>query len=192
MNAYLEITLLPSNDIGHNFLWEKLYKQIHIGLVDRQLPNGLSAIGVSFPEYDAEKNTLGTKLRLFAQDKKTLEHLDIKKWLRYLLSYVHIADVRDVPGNITNYIRFKRKQSKSSTERLARRKANRENITLEQAIQLLNSRKDRLITAPFIKIKSSSSEHDFRLFIVKEKVSEQIYDGFSCYGLSATATIPDF
>ena len=57
---------------------------------------------------------------------------------------------------------------------------------------VMNQWKESKQSWDFIKIKSSSSEHDFRLFIVKEKVSEQIYDGFSCYGLSATATIPDF
>lgn len=192
MNAYLDITLLPGADIDENFLLEKAYRQIHLGLADIQMPNGSSPIGISFPEYNAEKSQLGTKLRLFAHDKNTIENFNAKKWLHCLSDYVHITSVRDVPANITSYIRFKRKQSKSSTERLARRKAKREGIEFEQAFQVLESRKEILITSPFIKVSSSSSGQNFRLFIIKEDASEQINDGFSCYGLSAKSTIPDF
>ena len=192
MNVYLDITLLPGADIDHNFLLEKVYRQIHLGLADIQTLNGSSAIGVSFPEYNAEKYQLGTKLRLFAQDKNIIENFNAKKWLSRLSDYVHITGVRDVPGNITSYIRFKRKQSKSSTERLARRKAKREGIEFDQAFQLLQGRKEILIKSPFIKVASSSSGQSFRLFIIKEHASEQINDGFSCYGLSAKSTIPDF
>ena len=192
MKVYLEITLLPGADIDLNFLLEKVYRQIHLGLADIQTPNGSSAIGVSFPEYNAEKYQLGTKLRLFAQDKNMIENFNAKKWLTCLSDYVHITGVRDVPGNITNYIRFKRKQSKSSTGRLARRKAKREGIEFDQAFQLLHSREEILIKSPFIKMVSSSSGQNFRLFIIKEHAAEQINEGFSCYGLSAKSTIPDF
>lgn len=192
MTVYLDITLLPGADIDHNFLLEKVYKQIHLGLADIKMPNGLSAIGVSFPEYNAEKYELGAKLRLFAQDKHIIENFSAKKWLSRLSDYVHITSVRDVPSNITSYIRFKRKQSKSCTERLARRKAKREGIEFDEAFQLLQSRKEILLKAPFIKVASCSSEQCFRLFIIKEHASEQINAGFSCYGLSAKSTIPDF
>lgn len=192
MNYYLDITLLPGAEIGVNFLMEKVYKQIHIGLTDTQMPNGSSAIGISFPEYNAEKYQLGTKVRLFAQDKQIIENFNAKKWLSRLSDYVHITSVRDVPTNLTNYVRFKRKQSKSNTERLARRKAKREGIEYDKAFKLLQSRKEILIKSPFIKMASCSSEQSFRLYIIKEHACEQINEGFSCYGLSAISTLPDF
>lgn len=192
MNVYLDITLLPGADISHNFLWEKLYKQIHLGLAETKMPNGLSPIGLAFPEYNAEKHQLGTKLRVFANDKKILENFNAKKWLHCLSDYTHITGIRDVPSNVTNYIRFKRMQSKSNTERLARRKAKREAIDFDQAMQLLQNRKEMLINSPFINVTSSSSREKFKLFISKEHSFELINAGFSCYGLSATSTIPDF
>lgn len=192
MNVYLDITLLPSGDIETNFLLEKVYQQIHLRLVNLKIPNGSSAIGVSFPNYNAEKCQLGTQLRLFAESVQILENFNAKKCLSCLSDYVHITSIRDVPSNVTSYIRFKRKQSKSNTERLARRKAIRENIELEQACQLLKNRKDILINLPFVRIVSSSSKQSFRLFIMQERVSEQINDGFSCYGLSASSTVPYF
>ena len=192
MNVYVEITLLPGADIGHHFLWEKVYQQIHLGLADTQMSNGLSAIGIAFPEYNAEQYQLGTKLRLFAQDQKMLENFNAKKWLNRLTDYVHITSIRNVPSNVTSYVRYKRQQSKSNIERLARRKAKRERIEFEQALQLLKGRKEILIKAPFIKISSSSSGQNFQIFIMKEHASERINNGFSCYGLSTTSTIPNF
>jgi CRISPR-associated endonuclease Csy4 len=75
---------------------------------------------------------------------------------------------------------------------MARRKAKREDIDFDQAFQLLQSRKEILIESPFIKVASGSSGQRFKLFIIKEHASEQIKEGFSCYGLSAKSTIPDF
>ncbi len=192
MNVYLDITLIPGADISQYFLWKKVYKQIHFGLVEMKMSNGLSPIGVGFPEYSIEPYKLGSKLRLFANDKAVLENFDARKWLSSLSDYIHITSIRDVPKNISSYIRFKRKQSKSSLERLARRKAKYEAISLEHALELLKNRKEQFIISPFIKISSNSSGESFRLFIIKEVADELINNGFSCYGLSATSTLPDF
>ena len=192
MKAYLDITLLPGADISQHFLWGKAYKQIHLGMVDKKMLNGLSPFGIAFPEYNADACCLGMKLRLFAEDKMTLESFNTKQWLNCLCDYVHITSIRDVPKNIANYSRYKRKQSKSSLERLARRKAKHEAISFEQALESLKNRKENLLEAPFIKITSNSSGENFRIFIIKETTNELINDGFSCYGLSATSTLPDF
>lgn len=179
-------------DIDIHFLWEKVYKMIHLGLVETKMPNGLSSIGLTFPEYDIEKCQLGAKLRVFAMEKRMLEKFNAQKWLNNLSDYTHITGIRDVPGNITSYVRFKRKQSKSNTERLARRKVKREGIDLEKAMQLLKNHKETLISAPFIKISSISSENVFKIFICKEPSEKLINNAFSCYGLSSESTLPDF
>lgn len=192
MKAYQDITLLPGADIGQYFLWGKIYPRIHMGLVDNQLMNGLSSIGLAFPEYHAELNQLGTKLRLFAPEKEVLERFNAKRWLNFLSDYIHVTGIRDVPSAIAQYSRFKRKQSKSSMERLARRKAKYELIEFDQALQSLKNKKEVFVNAPFIQMSSRSSGKSFRLFIIKESGLDRINVGFSCYGLSAISTIPDF
>lgn len=87
MKFYIEITLLPGVDIGINFLWAKLYQQIHLALVDMNDGKGSVPVGVAFPQYDTDKNRLGNKLRLFASSESDLIKLDIKKWLNRLLDY---------------------------------------------------------------------------------------------------------
>jgi CRISPR-associated endonuclease Csy4 len=192
MNVYIDITLIPGSDIGRYFLWEKVYKQIHLRLADIKMPNGLSAIGIAFPEYDTEQHELGVKLRLFAQDNDILENFNAKKCLKNLTDYTHITSIRSIPSKIKGYVRYKRQQFKSNTERLARRKARREEIKFEQALEQLKDRKESFTKAPYIRTSSISSGQNFRIFILKEQISEQIQDGFNCYGLSATSTVPDF
>lgn len=192
MNVYQDISLLPGADISLHFLWEKVYKQIHLGLVDIQMPDGSSPIGIAFPEYDIKQCQLGAKLRLFSPSQSVLENFNAKRRLNCLNDYVHITSIRDVPGKITSYIRYKRKQSKSCSERLARRKAKRENIKFEEALQLLNNRQIVFLKIPFIKISSGSSGKNFCIFITQENTLESISNGFSCYGLSPTSTLPNF
>ncbi|WP_298623865.1 type I-F CRISPR-associated endoribonuclease Cas6/Csy4 [uncultured Legionella sp.] len=192
MNVYQDITLLPMADIDIHFLWEKVYQMIHLGLVETKMPNGLSPIGLTFPGYGIEPCQLGTKLRVFAMEKQMLEKFNAQKRLNKLSDYTHVTGIRDVPGNISSYVRFKRKQSKSNTERLARRKAKRELIDFENAMKLLKDHKEILISAPFIKVSSISTKNTFKLFICKESSAELINNAFSCYGLSSESTLPDF
>ncbi|USQ12976.1 type I-F CRISPR-associated endoribonuclease Cas6/Csy4 [Legionella lytica] len=192
MNVYQDITLLPMADIDIDFLWGKVYQKIHLGLVETKMPNGLSSIGLAFPEYDIENCQLGSKLRVFAMEKRILEKFHAEKWLNNLSDYTHITGIREVPRNITNYVRFKRKQSKSNTERLARRKAKREAIDFEDAMQVLKNHKEKMINAPYVKISSLSSGNEYKLFICKEPSEELLSKSFSCYGLSAESSLPDF
>ena len=192
MNVYIDITLLPGVDIGHNYLLEKVYRQIHIGLVDTQTTEDISTIGIAFPEYNAGKYQLGSKLRLFCHDKLTLENFNVQKRLNRLADYVHVTDIRNVPDNVTSYKRYKRQQSKSSLERMARRKAKRSGINFEEALNQLKAHKETFLKLPFINVSSISSGHNFRLFIAEESSKGQIDEMFSCYGLSAKSSLPDF
>lgn len=112
MNYYQEITLLPDVDISLGFLWQKVFQQVHIALVDNKVAANQSAVAISFPDYRKTNFPLGSKLRLFADDKATLETLGIEKWLNRLDDYVHIKGIRSVPNEVS-YVSFARKQVKS-------------------------------------------------------------------------------
>ena len=192
MNYYIEITLIPSADIGIHFIMEKAFHQIHLGLVKMQTLAGTVPIGMSFPEYDSGKNLLGSKIRLFAATEIDLEKLDALKCLGSLTDYVHATGIRVVPENVSSYANFSRQQPKSSNIRMARRKAKRESIEFEQALQILGEYKEQRVKTPFINMSSQSSEQRFRLFILRRDADELINDGFSCYGLSSKSTVPAF
>lgn len=192
MNVYREITLMPQPDIALNFLWEKVFQQIHLGLVEMQDKNGTVPIGISLPEYMTEGSPLGSKLRLFALSKDTFEKLNVNERMSRLADYVHLTGIRDVPGNIKTFSCFKRQQLKTNIERLARRKAKRHNISIEQAIEELDGFKDELVKTPFINMQSLSTGKRFRLFIQKEVSDVSKNEGFSTYGLSHVSTVPEF
>ena len=198
MRNYIEITLLPDVYITLNFLWEKVYQQLHLALVEIQDSDKTVRVGVAFPEYrcDTEKNAyqLGSKVRLFSPIRETLEAVNINQWLLRLSNYVHISSIRNVPGKNQSYTIFKRSQPKNNNHKMAKRKAQREGISLEQALSYFKGRKEQYSLAPFVRIKSMSSNNQYRLIILQEKVNENHQKGiFSTYGLSKNgSTVPLF
>lgn len=211
MNQYIEITLLPNPDLNLFSLWSKVFQQIHLGLVElqeEQVP-----IGVSFPEYviGEKYSVLGSKCRLFARDDATLARFDAGKWLARLSDYVHCTSIRPVPEKILGYATYQRQQPKTSKERLARRYAKRHGLGVAEALQTTIDLADKAtpnagykmqfrycdmppkaIVTPFIRLKSLSSEQTFCLWIKKTLVAEASEEGFSRYGLSPKATVPEF
>ncbi len=191
MKHYIELTLLPNSEIPIYFIWEKLYQQLHLALVEVQDDNGQVAIGVSFPGYDGKGYQLGCKLRLFAKTKQELKQLNLGKWLARLTDYVHITSIKDVPDGC-GFGLFKRVQPKSSTARLARRKAKREGISVEQAMAKLAGHKEQTSKLPFVHIRSLNSDKRYRLMICYSATYQSNAGTFSTYGLSPTSTVPVF
>lgn len=126
MNAYLDITLLPSGDIGHYFLWEKVFQQIHLGFVEIQNMNSRVAIGIALPGYSQEKCRLGDKLRLLAENETVLANFNAAKRLQRMDDYVHLTRIREVPASVSGYACYQRRQAKPTREQLAKRKSRRE------------------------------------------------------------------
>ena len=215
MKFYLEITLLPNPEVGVNFLWSKVFQQIHLGLVEIQDDQGQVLIGLSFPEYviGDKYSLLGSKLRLFANDEAMLNQFDAVKWLARLSDYVHCTSIRPVPEKIVGYAIYQREQPKTNPERLARRYAKRHGVDFDTALNGLVDLKStekplnadfkiqfrycemtkKNISSPFIRLKSMSSEQVFCLWIKKILVDTQSSATyFSSYGLSSISTVPDF
>ncbi|MBL4584546.1 MAG: type I-F CRISPR-associated endoribonuclease Cas6/Csy4 [Pseudomonadales bacterium] len=192
MKYYLDITLLPDTEANIGFIWQKVYSQVHLALVDKKLPNGQSAIAVSFPDYGAGAFPLGNKLRLFAATSEKLERLNLDEWLNRLRDYTHYTSIKEVPSSVEQHVRFRRVQFDTNIERLARRRAKRKNESMETALAHYSGFKDRQSKLPFVNIQSLSKGERFRLFIEREFLSQPVVGGFSCYGLSTAATVPWF
>ncbi len=194
MKFYLEIRLLASPEIPLHFLWEKVFQQIHLGLVEKQDEQGRVPIGLSFPDYvTGEKfSLLGGKLRLLAKDEATLSQFNANKWLSRLSDYVHCTSIRPVPEKLTGHAIYQREHSKTNKERLARRYAKRHNVDYDSALRCYTSMSHLTITTPFIRLKSLSSDKAFCLWIKKTMVAEPSGTTFSSYGLSSEATVPEF
>jgi len=169
-------------------------------------------IGLSLPEYKMGERfgILGGKLRLFAPDETALAQFDAVKWLSRLSDYVHCTGIRTVPEKLAGHATYKRVQPKTNPERLARRYAKRHGIGLDSAMNgTVNLRAEGGgaghptafrycdmpkpdLGLPYIRHKSLSGGQSFCLWIEKTTAEQPIVGGFSCYGLSATATVPEF
>jgi len=192
MNYYQEIALLPNADINLYFIWQKLYQQIHLALVENKTAGNASAIGVGFSEYNADKYSFGTKLRLFSEDKKSLEQMHFEKWFNRLRDYVHLSHIKPVPEKLAAHACFKHIKLKGNKEKLARRRAKRKGETLQQALAHFEDFEKQRSKLPYINMTSQTNGQRFRLFIEKQ-VMEQPQSGlYSCYGLSNTTTVPLF
>ena len=199
MKWYIDLTLLPDSEIPIYFLWEKVYQQLHLALVEQQ-GNEKSKVGVSFPKYSRSGKTLSDKLRLLALSETDLQALDLDTYFSRLEDYVHKTSIKEIPvDKITGYAFFKREQVKGNVERLARRRAKRLDINYEEALNFYINDKKRKQTnkswtdAPFIYLYSQTSKQRFPLFIVKEETA-QIPDRaeFGSYGLSQSCSVPIF
>jgi len=193
MKCFIEITLLPSNEIPLYFLWEKTYQQLHLALVETQDANKQVKVGVSFPEYNEQRFHLGSKIRLLAPSASDLEAVNINKWLSRLSDYIHITSIRDVPDKIEGYAHYSRVNKRKSNVEKAKSNAERLGIPYKQALEKLEGRNEELSKAPFIHMKSLSTGQRFRLLIALERTSDnQSEQRFSTYGLSSTSSVPLF
>ena len=192
MKYFRELTLLLQEDVDLYFIWQKLYQQIHLALVENKTARNVSAIGLAFPEYNADRYSLGTKLRLFAGDEESLEQMHFEKWFNRLSDYVHLSHIKPVPEKLAGHACFKHIKLKGNKEKLARRRAKRKGETLQQALSHFENFEEKRSNLPYINMTSQTNGQRFRLFIEK-KAMEQPQSGlYSCYGLSNTTTVPLF
>jgi CRISPR-associated endonuclease Csy4 len=212
MKYYLEITLLPNEEIPIYFLWSKMFQQIHLGLVETQRGDNQRSIAVSFPGYVANDQfiTLCSKLRLFSPDLDTLVRFDAPQRLARLSDYVHCTSIRPVPDKLTGYAIYRRERPKTNPDRLARRYAKRHGLDLETALNITVELKAPVgdaayptkfryadmtvpsVALPFIRLQSLSGGQTFCLWIAKSDVGAPVAGSFSAYGLSSVATVPEF
>lgn len=212
MNYYQDIILLPDADISLGFLWQNVFQQVHIALVEHKVDTNKSTVAVGFPDYRLAQSPLGCKLRLFAKEQAPLDKLAIRQWLERLEDYVHIEGIKTVPRDVT-YVSFVRKQVKSP-ERIERDMQQKATLWANQSgkplaeclAELEKSKPAAQCHLPFIylhsqqtKRRSPEKSSKFPLFIEMHKQSTALNGHFNCYGLSTKsnelsglATVPHF
>lgn len=197
MKYYLDITLLPEADITLGFIWQKVYQQIHIALVDNKVGENESAIAVAFPHYGEQAFPLGNKLRLLAGEESQLATLNINRWLNRFEDFVHIKSIKPVPEQST-HVCFVRQHVKGE-ERIekdmlskAKHWSEKSGQPLAVCLSELEKSKPKVdFSLPFIWLESQETKQrnvggssKFPLFIKKLDVDHQQAGVFNCYGLS--------
>jgi len=195
MKYYIDIKLESDTEISLGFIWGKVYSQLHLAMVNQKNSEGMCKVGFSFPKY-GKSFPLGDILRLFAPTKEEFELLNVEEHFKRFSDYVLISEVKEIPANIETYVTFSRKQFKSNAERLVRRQAKRQGISLEKARENYKNFdekkeiKDNKL--PYVNMNSLSNQNKMKVFIdknIKEKATEGL---FTSYGLSRISTVPWF
>jgi CRISPR-associated endonuclease Csy4 len=200
MKYYFDITLLPNADANLGFLWQKVFQQVHIALVDNKVGDNESAIALSIVDYGDKDFPLGSKLRLLAGSEDTLVKLDIHQWLKRLSDYCYIKPIKKVPDDIRQYARFKRKPVKSIEKKAKRRAEHLNKPYAEVLAYLIKEGKTTKCELPYINVESQDTKKrveqgvspQFLLFIERSLFEVPASGKFDCYGLSKTATVPWF
>lgn len=212
MNYYQDITLIPDPDIALGFLWQKVFQQVHIALVDNKVAPQYSAIAVAFPDYGSSGFPLGKKLRLLAPEKILLDKLNVIEWLSRFSDYVHIKSIQQVPEK-TIPVCFIRQHVKGAArinndmQNKAHRWSQKTGKSLDECMtQLEKSKPLPGSDWPYIWLESQQTKQrvnaensKFPLFIKRLEMKGTQSGFFSCYGLSQLspdlskiATVPHF
>lgn len=187
MDAYLEIRLLPDPEFPVSFLMGALYGKLHRALVTLDS----SQIGVSFPGYSQSPRSMGDRLRLHGT-QAALSQLMRQSWLKGMSDHIQSSDILPIPESV-QYRTISRRQFKTSSERLRRRRMKRKGETWEQAAAAIPDTAEHKPDLPYIHLRSKSTEQSFTLFIEQGELKGQpTHAEFNTYGLSRQATIPWF
>lgn len=187
LSHYIELRLRPDPEIAATHLLAAIYTRLHRALAAQ----GTTNIAVTFPDYSAERHTLGQRLRLHSTEA-ALKNWEIGNWLGSLCDHVSASKVLLVPAD-AQHRTLRRVQVKSNPERLRRRLMKHQQLSEEQAKTRIPDSVARTTHLPFLQLTSSSTAQQFKLFLaLGVKQDEAQTACFNTYGLSNTATVPWF
>jgi len=188
MDHHQDLQILPDPEFGTSMLMNALFAKIHRAFVN--LEN--TAIGISFPNMDISKPSLGNILRLHGNAENLLR-LQEEDWQSGMRDHLQIKAISPIPES-TQHCRVKRVQIKSSAARLRKRYCSRHpGVTMKDAEELIPDSTEKRLHLPYLQLKSKSTGQCFRLFLDHDTQLSQASSGeFNNYGLSNTATVPWF
>lgn len=144
MDAYLDIRLLPDPEFMPTTLMNALFSKLHRGLV----AHGRADIGVSFPDIEQRRRSLGELLRLHGS-KAALGNLMALDWIVGMRDHATVSAIMDVPTDAKPRV-VRRVQAKSSPERQRRRLVARKCINAEQAMQAIPDHTAETLNLPYV------------------------------------------
>lgn len=176
---YIELLITPKGDVGTKIAWKHVFTKVHLALV-----NGDRKVGISLPDYN--NRNIGVRLRLIANNAKSLEDLDLN--LRTLQDYVEASDIHPVPA-FNKYEKYYRVNGFPIGAKV-RRRMRRHNETLEQAYAVLKNKKKPWL--PGIPVMSLSTGEKMVLLVARDQAENEGDMTFNTYGLSKTNGVPVF
>lgn len=186
MDRYLDIRILPDPEFPTSQLMNALFAKLHRCLAKL----GSEDLGVSFPEVDEERPTLGPVLRLHGSEA-AFSTLLAQPWLVGMRDHIQLSAVSPVPAQV-KYRRVRRVQAKSNPDRIRRRQMKRHGWTEDEARRRIPDTIRETLSLPYLSLESRSTGHRFHIFLRHEPAEAPSPGPFNAYGLSNIATVPWF
>lgn len=202
MNYYLDLTLLPDEEVPIFFIRNKVYAKLHKAIFDLSTSN----IGASFPNLkkakksDKNKMNFGEIIRIHSTQDR-LNKLQNLNWLGGLSGYCKVGDILPVPDKIKGHQAISRIRQNMSLAKMQKK------ITHQKAKGYLKTGDDinayekqykaemfkTGLDNPYLELQSTSTNNKYRLYINFGALQKQLTVGkFNHFGLSKTATVPIF
>ncbi len=183
MDYYLDIKIVPDEEVPVYFIRNKIYTKFHKGLFTLKSTD----IGISFPNY---KIKLGNIIRLHSIENNLMKLQDID-WIGSLSSYCEVSAIQEIPAKVS-YRTISRIQS-NMTEAKLRRLIKRGSISSDNIKQYKAKMLQQGLDNPYLELESTSNGHKHRRYLSFSKCTDSSVSGkFDHFGLSKTATIPWF
>jgi CRISPR-associated endonuclease Csy4 len=183
MDYYLDIKIVPDEEVPIYFIRNKVYAKFHKALFSLNSTD----IGISFPKY---KVKLGNVIRLHGTEN-SLQKLQDKNWLGGLSGYCDISSIQAIPDEVV-YRTISRKQS-NMTEAKLRRLIQRGSISQDEVKGYKAKMFQQSLDNPYLELESTSNGHKHRRYLAFGESSKSMTLGeFDFFGLSKTASIPWF
>ena len=184
---HIDLRVVPDPETSAPQLLGALYDRLHLALVERRC----DGIGVSFPGYSLNPHAIGNVLRLHGSEAELRQLMGVD-WLKGVRDHVSASDLVTAPVDVPHRS-VRRKQFKTSAERLRRRRMKRKGETAEQAARAIPPSVERNPDLPYLRVHSRSTGQPYCMFIQLGPASAAPVSGiFNSYGLSNKATIPWF
>jgi len=183
VDFYIDVRILPDEEMRENVLLNKVYTKLHKALHTIES----TSVGVSFPKH---KVTLGKVLRVHGSEGD-LRVIDEMKWLGGLVGYCDVSEILTVPVD-AKYQVVSRKQSSMSQAKL-RRLVKRQSLGDSDVKRYKAKMFTKGLDESYLELSSTSNGHFYRRYLSFGEIQDKPVDGkFDSFGLSKQATVPVF
>ncbi|OCG07840.1 type I-F CRISPR-associated endoribonuclease Cas6/Csy4 [Gilliamella sp. wkB178] len=188
LTHYFELRAIPQIEITEVDVMNQLMQSLHQVLVNHQ-----GNIGVSFPCYNLHR-TLGGIIRLFGSEAELNKLLADLKQKSTVTDYALALPITLIPTSVTGYLRLIRVNPKgqSALRRAEKRLTAQGKWSDEVKNKMIAKWGSVNLAYPHLHFSSKSTGQQFIMWLKQEHCTESVSGTFNSYGLSQTATVPNF
>lgn len=188
LTHYFELRAIPQLEITETEVINQVMQSLHQVLVNHQ-----GNIAVSFPCYNVHR-TLGGIIRLFGDEAQLQQFRTALLQQTVINDYTLALPIASVPTSVKGYLRLIRVNPKgqSALRRAEKRLTAQGKWSAEVKSKMVEKWGSVHLNYPHLHFASKSTGQHFIMWLKQQKCATAVEGTFNSYGLSKTATVPDF